>query len=144
MTTTADSEFLAAFPARYLDVTPMIEAFQFQPADFEFKQGWLRHVPSRHQFRFDRKGRVTIDARCSCSAQAVSREQSEQLYTAFKGWHEYYWRPLEVNKEFASHFEEPNAWVRLFRDIRMAWRRFRRQAAPISLPSEAIGIVPAE
>lgn len=142
--TTIEADFVGAYPVRFLDVTPMIEAFQFQPADFEFKHGWLRHVPSRHQFRFDRKGRVTIDARCSCAAQAVSREQGERLYAAFNGWHEYYWRPLEIDREFASHFREPNAWVRLFRDFRMAWRRFRRQAAPISLPSRTMGIAPAE
>jgi integrase len=29
-----------------------------------------------------------------------------------------YWRPLQINREFASHFRKPNAWIRLFRDIR--------------------------
>lgn len=43
-----------------LDVDPMIAALQFQPADFELSHGWLRHMPSRHRFKFDKKGRVTI------------------------------------------------------------------------------------
>ena len=37
-------------PRVYLDVAPMILALQFQPADFEYKQGQLRHVPSCHDF----------------------------------------------------------------------------------------------
>jgi len=40
---------------RFLDVSPMISALRFQPTDFEYAHGWLRHVPSRHAFRFDRK-----------------------------------------------------------------------------------------
>ena len=31
--------------ARNLDVSPMISALRFQPDDFEFKHGWLHHVP---------------------------------------------------------------------------------------------------
>lgn len=141
---TANPNYAVAYQPYYLDVAPMIAALQFQPSDFEFKQGWLRHVPSKHLFRFDRKGKVVIDARCSCSGQAVTREQEEHLHAAFKAWHEYYWRPLEIDRDFASHFAEPNAWVRLFRDVRMAWRRFRRQAVPVTLPSEAVGMAPAE
>jgi len=142
--TTANPNYAAAYQPYFLDVAPMIEALQFQPSDFEFKQGWLRHVPSRHLFRFDRNGKVVIDARCSCSGQAVSQEQGQQLHTAFKAWHEYYWRPLEIDRDFASHFAEPSAWVRLFRDVRMAWRRFRRHAVPVTLPPEAAGVAPAE
>jgi len=51
---------------------------------------------------------------------------------------------MEQNREFASHFEEPNAWARLFRDIRMAWRRFRREAEPVTIPVEAVSATPAE
>ncbi len=51
-----------------LDVAPMISALRFQPSDFEFAHGWLNHVPSRHRFQFDRKGRVTIDAPCGCAS----------------------------------------------------------------------------
>ena len=128
----------------YLDVAPMISALQFQPADFEYKQGWLRHAPSRHRFLFDKSGKVAIDAVCGCAGQSISCEQGEQLFTAFKAWHQFYWRPLEIDREFASHFRAPNAWVRLFRDVRMAWRRFIGSADPISLPAEAMPVVPAE
>lgn len=129
-----------------LDVDPMIAALQFQPADFELSHGWLRHMPSRHRFKFDKKGRVTIDARCECSGQSVSHEQGEQLYRAFTAWQQFYWRPHEIDREFASHFERPTALVRLFRDIRMAWRRFRRREQPIALPADALAtiVVPAE
>ena len=117
---------------RYLDVAPMIAALRFQPSDFEYAHGWLNHVPSRHRFQFDRKGRVTIDALCGCAAMSVKPEQADELHSMFKTWRQYYWTPLETNREFASHFAEPNAWVRLFRDIRMAWRRFRRREASLS------------
>ena len=121
-----------------LNIAPMISALRFQPADFEYERGWLRHVPSRHRFQFDRSGRVTIDARCDCSGQRVSCEQGEELYVAFNSWRQFYWQPLQIDREFASHFRTPNAWVRLFRDIRMAWRRFRGRANPVSAPLEAM------
>jgi hypothetical protein len=138
-----DAKSLAR-PSRFLDVAPMISALQFQPTDFEFTRGWLKHVPSRHRFKFDKNGRVTIDARCDCSLQSVNAEQGDQLFRAFTSWQQHYWRPLEIDREFAEHFRSPNAWVRLSRDIRMAWRRFRRRAAPITLPAEAVSMVPAE
>ena len=129
---------------RYLDVSPMISALQFQPADFEYKHGWLRHVPSRHRFHFDQSGQVTIDAVCGCAGHSVSSEQGEELFTAFKTWRQSYWRPLEIDREFASHFRTPNAWVRLFRDVRMALRRFMRRADPITVPAEAVTMAHAE
>jgi hypothetical protein len=131
-------------PTRHLNVEPMILALQIQPADFEYRQGRLRHVPSRHQFLFDRSGRAAIDAVCGCAGRSISSEQGEQLFTAFKAWEEFYWRPLEIDREFASHFRAPNAWVRLYRDMKMAWLRFMGRADPISLPGEAIPVVPAE
>ena len=122
--------------ARYLDVSPMISALRFQPDDFEFKHGWLHHVPSRHRFQFDRMGRVTIDAPCGCASMSVSPEQSDELVSMFKTWRREYWTPLETNREFASHFRKPNAWVRLFRDVRMAFRRFLRREEPASIPAD--------
>ena len=63
----------------------------------------------------------------------------------FKTWRQFYWTPMEQNREFASHFKAPNAWVRLFRDIRMAWRRFRRQADLVTIPADALlAATPAE
>lgn len=129
---------------RYLDVSPMISALRFQPIDFELSHGWLRHVPSRHRFQFDRKGRVTIDAHCGCAALSVRPEQTDELYASFRTWRQDYWQPTEINREFTSHFKEPNAWVRLFRDVRMAWRRFRRQEQPVTIPADAISATPAE
>ena len=130
----------------FLNVEPMISALQFQLGDFELSRSWLRHVPSRHQFKVDRQGRVTIDAQCGCASQSVTLQQGEQLYRAFTAWREFYWQPREIDREFASHFRRPNAWVRLFRDIRMAWRRFRRREEPAAAPAEALATlsVPAE
>ncbi|MGA8445608.1 MAG: hypothetical protein WB766_10495 [Roseiarcus sp.] len=122
----------------------MIAALRFQPSDFEFSHGWLNHVPSRHRFQFDRSGRVTIDALCGCAALSIRPEQADELHTMFKTWRHSYWVPLETNREFASHFRAPNAWVRLFRDIRMAWRRFRREAEPTTIPVEGVSATPAE
>ena len=88
---------------------------------------------------------MTIDADCGCATLAVKPEQTDELHSMFKTWRQEYWAPLETNREFASHFAEPNAWVRLFRDIRMAWRRFRRQAGLVTIPANPIpSATPAE
>ena len=132
--------------ARYLDVSPMISALRFQPEDFEFSHGWLNHVPSRHRFQFDRLGRVTIDAMCGCASLSIKPEQNDELYGMFKTWRREYWLPLETNREFASHFHKPNAWARLFRDMRMAFRRFLRRENPVSIPVDELAAArtPAE
>jgi hypothetical protein len=132
---------------RYLDASPMISALRFRPEDFEYAHGWLRHVPSRHRFQFDRLGRVTIDAMCGCAAMSIKPEQTDELVTMFKTWRQEYWLPLETNREFASHFNKPNAWVRLLRDIRMAFRRFLRRSDPVRVPAGAlspVSVTPAE
>jgi hypothetical protein len=129
--------------ARYLDVSPMISALQFQPGDFEYAHGWLNHVPSRHRFQFDRQGRVTIDALCGCASLAIRPEQTDELVGMFKTWRQEYWVPLETNREFASHFRKPNAWARLFRDVRMAFRRFAQREERVTIPVEAVASVSA-
>jgi hypothetical protein len=130
---------------RYLDVSPMISALRFQPGDFEYAHGWLKHVPSRHRFRFDRSGRVTIDATCRCAAMSIRPEQTDELVSMFKTWRQYHWQPLETDREFASHFRKPNAWVRLLRDVRMAFRRFLRHDEPVSITKEGlVAATPAE
>ena len=135
----------SAHSLRNLDVAPMITALRFQPSDFEYAHGWLNHVPSRHRFQFDRKGGVTIDALCGCAALSIKPEQADELHSMFDVWRREYWRPLETNREFASHFAEPNAWIRLFRDIRMAWRRFRRHETRVTIPADALpSATPAE
>ena len=120
--------------SRFLDLSPMIDALRFQPADFEYNHGWLRHVPSRHRFFIDRHGGVAIDATCGCAGQPVRQDQARQLFETFTEWRVAYWQPRQVNREFASHFRNPGAWVRLFRDVRMAWRRFRGRGETVALP----------
>ena len=131
---------------RHLDVSPMISALRFQPGDFEYAHGWLHHVPSRHRFQFDRLGRVTIDAACGCAAMSIKPEQADELVSMFKTWRQHYWIPLETNREFASHFNKHNALVRLFRDVRMAFRRFLRREDPVVVPVDglAASATPAE
>jgi hypothetical protein len=131
-----DFEYPVGRAVRHLDVSPLIEALRFQPEDFELERGWLSHAPSRHRFQFDRLGRVTIEANCGCSAMAVKPEQKDELFAMFKTWRREYWVPLETNREFASHFEKPNAWGRLFRDVRMAFRRFLRREQSAGIPVE--------
>ena len=131
-------QYASGRTARYLDVSPMISALRFQPEDFEYAHGWLDHVPSRHRFQFDRIGRVTIDAMCGCASLSVKPEQNDELFAMFKTWRREYWMPLETNREFASHFRTPNAWVRLFRDMRMALRRFLRRERPASIPVDEL------
>jgi uncharacterized protein YqiB (DUF1249 family) len=69
---------------------------------------------------------------------AIKPEQTDELIGMFKTWRQQYWVPLETNREFASHFSQPNALVRLFRDLRMAFRRFLRLEDPVSIPVEAL------
>jgi len=107
----------------YLDVSPMIVALRTNPSDFEMKRGWLRHFPSRHEFRFDGEGNVRLHASCDCAMLAVRHAQGRELSDSFQLWHASYWRPLEINKEFASHFRQPNAVTRLFRKLVAMIRR---------------------
>jgi hypothetical protein len=131
---------------RYLDASPMISALRFQPGDFEFSHGSLFHVPSKHRFHFDRRNNVSIEARCGCAMLEMNPEQREELAATFRTWRHEYWTPVETNQEFASHFEAPSALGRLFRDIRMAFRRFRRRE-PVALSADAqtpVAASPAE
>ena len=78
---------------------------------------------------------------------SVRPEQKEELVSMFKTWRSEYWVPLETNREFASHFAAPNAWVRLWRDIRMAFRRFARREQPAGIPvgeAPQVSATPAE
>jgi hypothetical protein len=122
--------YVSYAPEHYLNVEPMIWALKFQPSDFEQHESLL-HVPSRHRFEFDSRGRVSVDAQCRCARRSVSKEQGDRLFDAYNSWREHYWQPLETDREFASHFAKSTALVRLFRDIRMAWRRFRRREEPV-------------
>ncbi len=126
----------------YLDVSPMITALRRSPSDFEMQRGWLHHFPSRHAFKFDREGNVRLHAHCDCAMLSVRQEQSRELWQAYQDWHVSYWRPVEINREFASHFREPNALRRLLRRITAGMRRrFLRRAEG---QSAAESMVPAE
>lgn len=97
----------------YLDVAPMMISLRTAPEEFEVNQGWLRHIPSRHDFMFDRNGRVRIRANCNCAMLAVSSEQEPQLYASYRKWANDYWRPLQINRAFAAHFAPRPFWRRL-------------------------------
>lgn len=88
----------------YLDVSPLMASLRASPEEFDLRGEWLRHIPSRHHFRFEPSGRVQIRAECNCAFLAVHPQQERQLARCFESWHANYWRPLEINREFASHF----------------------------------------
>ena len=101
----------------YLDISPMVVALRTTPQAFEFTNGSLHHLPSRHRFQFDRSGHVRVDAPCSCSMLRVSKEQQETLVEAFGEWRASYWRPIEINRQFAAHFNPPSKWRQLLIDL---------------------------
>ena len=139
-----DFASLAPRATHFLDVSPMTSALHFQPTDFEYSHGRLRHVPSRHRFQFSPTGEVRIDAVCGCAGAAIRQEQADELLAAFQTWRQSYWQPLQMNREFASHFRKPSSWIRLFRDIRMAWRRFLGPSKPIGLKAAELSPVTAK
>src|SRR6202012_5835675 len=88
----------------YLDVTPLLDSLLTAPEDFTLKGKWLVHRPSRHGFAFDPQGRVEIDTTCACGELQVNPAQERPLFNCFRHWEAHYWRPLSINREFASHF----------------------------------------
>jgi len=101
----------------YLDVSPMMTALRTTPEEFELKSGWLQHSPSRHSFKFDPQGRVQMRAECDCAFLSVRREQEQDLFKTFQDWQATYWRPLEINRQFASHFRPRSAFRRFLIDV---------------------------
>ena len=93
----------------YLDVNPLMATLRTRPEEFDFKGEWLRHIPSRHSFKFESTGRVHIRAECNCAFLAIHPQQERQLSASFENWHTNYWRPLEINRKFASHFRARSA-----------------------------------
>lgn len=93
----------------YLDVSPMISALRAGPEQFELVDGWLRHTPSWHSFRFGPNDEVEIRAACGCALLAIRPEQKPTLARGFGEWERDYWQPLLINREFASHFVETPA-----------------------------------
>jgi hypothetical protein len=101
----------------FLDISPLIKALRQRPGEFAWSDGWLRHVPSDHRFKFDPAGKVAIRADCACAALRVHEDQGRELYTVAESFTRDYWRPKVINRHFASHFERPSllrrfaAWV---------------------------------
>lgn len=96
----------------YLELAPAITALRSRPEEFEFSHGTLHHLPSRHRFRFEREDDVRIEALCDCSLLRAKPEQARSLHDAYRDWQASYWRPLQINREFASHFDAPPLWRR--------------------------------
>lgn len=97
----------------YLDLAPAISALRSRPEDFEFSHDSLYHLRSRHRFHFVSEGDVRIDAACDCAQLRASREQAKALHGAYREWRASYWRSVEINREFASHFEPLPLWRRV-------------------------------
>jgi hypothetical protein len=95
----------------YLELSPAIAALRARPEEFEFSHDTLHHLGSRHSFRFLNDESVEIHAHCGCVFLKASPEQTKVFHAAYREWHESYWRPLEINRAFASHFE-PALWRR--------------------------------
>ena len=112
----------------YLDVSPMITSLRTIPEDFEVAEGWLHHIPSRHDFKFDPDGNVHLRAQCDCSHLAIQTEQGRELAGAYRHWEAHYWRPLLINREFASHFRR-SALRQFLIDV-TAWLQRRLQQQP--------------
>lgn len=90
----------------YLDVSPMIAALRDTPSDFDMSGSQLRHMPSGHKVVFDAfGGAARIDAQCACTTLRISLEQTRDLFAAFRQWKQDYWRGVEINRDFADHFQ---------------------------------------
>jgi hypothetical protein len=94
----------------YLDISPMITALRTTPDEFELVDGWLNHTRSSHSFRFDLNDEVELRAACNCAQFAIRPEQRRELAKCFREWESIYWRPLQINREFASHFSRKPGW----------------------------------
>jgi uncharacterized protein with von Willebrand factor type A (vWA) domain len=74
------------------------------PEEFELAGEWLCHLRSWHSFRVGPEDRVEIRAACNCVLLSVRPEQEREFAGCFREWQTAYWRPLQINREFASHF----------------------------------------
>jgi hypothetical protein len=97
----------------YLDLNPVIIAIRARPDEFEVSGGNLHHSVSRHSFAFEKDGRVQVFANCNCITLSTRPEQRSVFRAAYEEWHASYWRAIEINREFATHFPAPGRWRRL-------------------------------
>jgi len=115
----------------YLELAPAITALRSRPAEFELRDNALHHLGSRHSFRFVSPDEVRIEAFCDCSQLSATPRQSRELHDAFQQWQASYWRPLQINREFADHFAPPGLIRRLMIGLLrylIAWRPAPRPA----------------
>jgi hypothetical protein len=96
----------------YLDIAPILAAIREQPSTFSISNGWLKHRPSRHRFKVQADGHVTVDAECGCAGLSVRTEQGRELHEALQTWQAEYWIPNEINRHFARHFQPASFWRR--------------------------------
>ncbi|WP_181699076.1 hypothetical protein [Chthonobacter albigriseus] len=95
-----------------LDIRPAMKALAKRPGEFEWFEGSLRHIPSDHRFTFRDDGSVLLSADCACATLAISKDQAAEFRAAAETWTRDYWRPVSINRHFASHFVRPSAWRR--------------------------------
>jgi hypothetical protein len=126
----------------YLDVNPMMIALRTTPEEFELQHGWLHHIPSRHSFEFTRDGHVQVRADCNCALLSVQSTQEKELAGCYQTWLAGYWRPVEINREFASHFQRSAIRRFLIRAVAALHRRLmqsghsHRHRRPMMVPAE--------
>ena len=94
----------------YLELAPAISALRSRPEEFEFSNNALYHLRSRHSFHFVGDDDLLIHAACDCASLRASPQQTKAFHQAYRAWHAAYWRPLEINREFAAHFAPPPLW----------------------------------
>jgi hypothetical protein len=109
----------------YLELAPAITALRSRPEEFELRDNALHHLGSRHSFRFLSDDEVRIEAACDCSVLRASPQQSRALQESFRQWYASYWRPTQINREFAEHFAPPGPvrrWAIALLRYLIAWR----------------------
>lgn len=119
----------------YLDVSPMMVALRTTPEEFELSHGWLHHTPSRHSFKFSPGGGIQLRAECNCSLLAIKSEQEEALTACYYEWQANYWRPLQINREFASHFRQRSPFRQLLIDLTARVHRWLLRQGHASHPA---------
>jgi hypothetical protein len=116
----------------------MIAALRETPDEFELSGSWLNHIRSRHSFRFGPDDDVEISATCDCALLAVSSEQKRELAVAYRQWESDYWRPLQINREFASHFGPRPVWRQMLIALTGRLHRWLLTSRPYSTPAESV------